>query len=295
MLRKKLFTLVGLFLLCGFFVSNVVLAEELDGKSIIATVNGTPIEYKQIKLPEFSAIRIFEADKKRLPKSGNDFLELKRIIREKENDAFGRAIINAIRDEQNEKYQITATPEEIESEMGSMYPEGYLEKNLKEHQKSMIPVVTAIKAVREAGMNKDEAYKKFFENKGAVKDRRHWEEFLEMADTPESIADLENFALHLTIEDHKKNLVPMIEESVFNNKLNQIIERELIDTDPEFNDYLSVKNKSGLGMAEHKYGDFYEVRKKNSWWLKRVKKAEINIKVPEFESALEMLIEKLNK
>lgn len=275
--------------MCGFFMGNVVLAAERDDKTIVATVNGTPIQYSQIKITESSAVSEFQKKHRRSPKTKEDFLELKEYIRKQEHRGFRIAVHDVLRKEQYRKYDITVTPEEIDSMVETRYQSD--KKFFEERKQMFIRATEALKAVREEGVDKEEAYRKYLENKGVYNvDRRGWEAFLNMS--PEKMAETEKIMLNWNVEDYKKSLRPSITKSILEKKLFWEITEELKEKDTV---YVAYRAKYGREEADDRYGEHYWWGKKNSWWLKRYQEADIDIKVPEFEPALEESIKLYKK
>jgi hypothetical protein len=282
MTRIKLFALAGLFLLCAFLMGNVVLAAELDDKTIIATVNGTPIQYSQIKITESFVLKHFKNKHRRSPKTKEEF------IRKQEHRSFRIAVHDVLRKEQYRKYDVAVTPEEIDSRIEAKYQSN--KKFYEEREQMAIRITEALKAVREEGMDKGEAYIKFLRNKGVYKvDRNTWEAILNMP--PEKIAEIVTM-LDWNVEDYKKSLRPSITKSILDKRLFWEITEELREEDP---DYVASRAKYGREEADNLYGDYYWRGKSRSWWLKRYQEADIDIKVPEFEPALEESIKLYKK
>ena len=278
------------------FGTSKAYARWIDTQTIVATIDGEPIFYGEIKFEENVADTLFEKKFSRPPKNENDFKTVKQIQRKKENENLARAIRHHIYDEVLEKKKIIPTTDELIATHEKMFKDQDSDSK-REQIRENIPFILAAEAVQNNKMTVEEAYKKYIQRKKNSYRISTFKRFLNNYRSPEQLDTFKKY-LYLTGDEITQAIQTRRNRPVIENKLNHIIDEELIATDPEFADLYIIQKEIRQFKEKRKkleswepFGESLARQKRLDWWGKQYREADIQIKAPEFSSALKLVLE----
>ena len=284
MFKSKLIIL-SLIFLWGFF-SNSYAAE-----TIAVVVNGKSISYSDIEVVPQVAQSYFERSKGYAPKTEKDFKKVAKIKRELEIKSLVKKIKGVVYSEWVKKFNISISEEEIKKRQEKLEAGIDWGKVANDTEARLKPLVKALKAVYDKGESKDQAFEKYL--KGRV-DKQSWEMQLIQYKTPEMRKMLEG--LLVNTKTKLKDMDWGVQRRLFSENFRHAVHLEIAKEDPEFGQNLKLKkeNPAHSKFKERKMR-YYFLRKRHGWWLERYKDADIQIKMPEYERVLDILLEKKPK
>lgn len=290
-------------ILIGFLILAVlpcstgkVYARWIDTQAIVATIDGEPIFYGEIKFEENVADTLFEKEYSRPPENEDDFKVVKQIQRKKENANLARTIRHYIYDDVLEKKNIIPTTEELIATHEKMLKDQDSDKK-REEIKMNTPFILATEAVQQNKMTVKEAYKKYIQRKKNHYSISTFKRFLNNYRSPEHLDTFKKY-LYLTGDEITQATQIRRNRPLIESKLNHIIDEELIATDPEYADLYIIQKEIRQFKEKRKkleswvpFGESLARQKRLEWWGKQYREADIQIKAPEFSSALKMALE----
>lgn len=293
----KRYILIGFLILAALpFSTGKVYARWIDTQAIVATINGEPIFYKEIKFEENVADTLFEKKYSRPPENEDDFKKVKQIQRKKEIENLARAIRHHIYDEVLRKKNIIPTTEELIATHEKMFKDQDSDKK-REQIRENVPFILATEAVHNNKMTVEEAYKKYIQRKKNNYGISTFKRFLNNYRSPEYLDTFKKY-LYLTGDEITQAIQTRRDKRAIEDKLNHIIDEELVATDPEFADLYIIhkeirqfKEKRKKLESRVPFGESLVRQKRLEWWGKQYREADIQIKAPEFSSALKLALE----
>lgn len=271
-------------------------ARWIDPASIVATVDGAPIFYREIKFEENVADTLFEKKYSRPPENEDDFRKVKQIQRKKETENLARTIKNYIYDEILEKKNIIPTTEDLIAQHEKMLKDQDSDKK-REDIKMYAPLILATEAVQKNKMSAEEAYNKYIKGKRKNYRISNWKKFLSQFKSPKLLDSFKR-TLYLTGEEITQAIQARRNRWVIEKKVNHVIDDELAATDPEFADLYIIQKEIKQFKKKRKkleswvpFGEDLVRQKRLEWWEKQYKEVDIQIKAPEFSSALKLALE----
>ena len=280
-LKREIILLFILLLVSGNTISTN--GEELNGKKIVAVVEGIEIEYQ--KVAEDQIIFLFKLANGYEPGTKAERMEIENERMNREKEIIASRIRGVIFDKQKERFAIKITEKELAARWKELSIESDFDKAAKETRNSIRVLLPALKSVYEDGEDKDAVYNKLLVDKMTKLD---WEIQHNYYRTPEMRKALED-GLKISGDDLRKPNIAS-RAMVEREEINKYIDLEISNKDSEFAEYKNILEKDPKNKKLQKFDPNYIEAQRHRWWQEQYKKSKIEIKDDRFKDVIQMLM-----
>jgi len=253
-------------------------------------VDGTPIVRREVEMSPNAQMLLFEFRQAhgRDPSTPQDHEAMERSRQEHERSSLAQRIRALVRERQIARFGITVDDEEARHRWAQDLAKWGLNQGDYETQtrRGIESVVAALKDVVFAKQDPDKVYQ---DRLASLMSRRDWALRIQYEATPERIAVMESI-LALP-EGDLLHPLPGYRMTISSEKLNKAIDAELVRTDPEFAEYMTLAKTDPGNEKVASKSPIYVEGKRDQWWRQRYREAKIEIKDKRFEGVAAMVQE----
>lgn len=261
--------------------------QEQPPDSVVAVVEGRKVTYKEIRMPPESLRLQYRLKYGKDPKSKGELEQLAGLAEKSEKGLLASRIKSIIRARQVERFGIIVTNEELEERQRQLFSGVDLEAALTKQREALTPLIQALRAVLRKEMDQKLAYETYLVGHMPYE---HWLVQMQYYNTPKRMVMLEEY-LQKTPQEIRKpdaGTRAWVEEK----KLNERIEAELAQADPEFSEYMRARRSKDIETARKIEGanPNYLEAKRAEWWRQRYAEADIQILDKKYDEVLRLLV-----
>ncbi|RKY35751.1 MAG: hypothetical protein DRP78_05225, partial [Candidatus Omnitrophota bacterium] len=245
------FKILLFFILFFLIHQNIVIAQDIPDNTLIATVNGNEITYKEI-VPCKEHIEYMKFNYKKIHNQAITEEELKKYLEDTEKHSLANKIRNIVKNQAIKTLGIIVTQEEIENKIEDMIKlienAGISEKQaFKEVQEKSFLMIKALKIWQKNQDKSTDIYKRLLFPRNISLDE--WQIWRINYSTPEKLQELQKF-IPKTIEDMRKNSYKSAKKDLLWEKTRNFFGKNIVATDKEINEYHKKKYKCQLGKID---------------------------------------------
>jgi hypothetical protein len=253
--------------------------------TVIATVNGSEIVYREIVVSDDAARTNFQSLHGREPHTDDDSRELAALIQQRETKKLYERIRGTIRFEESQKRGIDVSRDQALEEINRSKQQFGTDEGSK-----LQALLDAVRSVQDHGDSPDAAYEKFLKGKMS---QEEWQKQLALNSNPTQRHHLETVAAHWDdpVSDQQ---IDVMRSFMRSQLLDEAVDKELALRDPEFakcQELLRPGTKEGANSLENMHEAIgYLLKSRQAFWDNIYHSAKIEVRDERFRNSLRELL-----